>query len=358
MSEHNLGLITTGLTLGLVHVLAGPDHLSALAALSVGSSWRAFTLGFRWGIGHSTGLVVVAVVFISLKGELDLRTMGRYCDLLVGIFMIALGCYGVLGAIKTYKQKHNKRDRDLTTEESVIPFNRTKNTSSPHAPHSKDSTSLIQNNTLHKTSSSSSFEMISSGNNNKNNLTADTEGDEESLLNHHSHHTHHIESEHNSEHKTLSVLDSTESNNNSEKHTTHAHDHTDLDYDHHHNFVAEDCPWCPFIDMHDPYTQRIVSFSIGLLHGVAGPGGILGVLPAVEMQNIQSSFLYLTSFIVASTLSMGTFAALYGELTKRLGATAENVEFGLNIFSSAMSIIVGTIWFVLSLLGKLEGMFH
>ena len=34
-----------------------------------------------------------------------------------------------------------------------------------------------------------------------------------------------------------------------------------------------DCSWCPLVDMHDPSTQKIVSFSIGLLHGVAGPGG-------------------------------------------------------------------------------------
>jgi hydrogenase/urease accessory protein HupE len=33
-------LVTTGISMGLLHVLAGPDHLSALAALSVGSSYR------------------------------------------------------------------------------------------------------------------------------------------------------------------------------------------------------------------------------------------------------------------------------------------------------------------------------
>jgi hypothetical protein len=48
-------LIYTGVLMGVIHVLAGPDHLSALATLSVGSSWRAALLGVRWGIGHSTG---------------------------------------------------------------------------------------------------------------------------------------------------------------------------------------------------------------------------------------------------------------------------------------------------------------
>jgi hypothetical protein len=56
MEQSNVqSLILTGGSLGVLHVLAGPDHLSALAALSVGSSWRAINLGIKWGIGHSTG---------------------------------------------------------------------------------------------------------------------------------------------------------------------------------------------------------------------------------------------------------------------------------------------------------------
>jgi hypothetical protein len=40
-------LIVTGLTFGCIHVLAGADHLSALATLTVGSKWKAFSLGIR-----------------------------------------------------------------------------------------------------------------------------------------------------------------------------------------------------------------------------------------------------------------------------------------------------------------------
>ena len=60
-------LIVTGIALGIVHVLTGPDHLSALATLcgtnilnnnnnsKVGKSSRFehFLLGIKWGIGHS-----------------------------------------------------------------------------------------------------------------------------------------------------------------------------------------------------------------------------------------------------------------------------------------------------------------
>jgi hypothetical protein len=43
---------------------------------------------------------------------------------------------------------------------------------------------------------------------------------------------------------------------------------------------------------------RIYSLtSIGILHGVAGPGAILGVLPAVEMQSWRASTCYLGIYI-------------------------------------------------------------
>lgn len=44
-SSHAASLIATGFTMGVLHVVAGPDHLSALATLAVGSSWKALTLG-------------------------------------------------------------------------------------------------------------------------------------------------------------------------------------------------------------------------------------------------------------------------------------------------------------------------
>jgi hypothetical protein len=105
----------------------------------------------------------------------------------------------------------------------------------------------------------------------------------------------------------------------------------------------------PFLDMNDRATQRVVSLAMGLLHGVAGPGGILGVLPAVEMQHWQNSAIYLGSFIVASTVSMGSFAALWGEGTRRLGATAgETVELGIRVLSSSASVLVGVVWIAIT----------
>ena len=62
----------------MVHVLTGPDHLSAISQLTAGSEttrWRAAGLGLRWGLGHSTGLGIIAAVFFGVGQRLDLGAL-------------------------------------------------------------------------------------------------------------------------------------------------------------------------------------------------------------------------------------------------------------------------------------------
>lgn len=399
-SERNL--ILTGISMGLIHVLAGPDHLSALAALAVGTSYKSFVLGFRWGIGHSTGLVVVAIIFIALKGDLDLRTLGRYCDSLVGIFMISLGCYGVISAIRSFREKRQKRDVDMDysphsqyRKRSSTPskgkpkkksFKRgddstytsaTVTQQHQHHQHSQvthdinpHSVTETTGGTLRRTSSASASMDAAAAPAMAADVDHGLDVDEHSEL----------LSPRKAEVPSFDIESaSLDENHGGSSGLLGEHDVSKAskkavswwallwdDHHHHHRqsdgqhveYAVEECSYCPFINMQDPSTQRILSFAIGLLHGVAGPGGILGVLPAVEMQKWTSSVLYLGSFIIASTLSMGTFAAMYGEGTRRLGATTEMMELGLSVFSSGMSIVVGVIWFVFSVLGKLDDFFE
>mmetsp|Transcript_9661 Transcript_9661/g.9447 ORF Transcript_9661/g.9447 Transcript_9661/m.9447 type:complete len:316 (-) Transcript_9661:71-1018(-) len=310
-------LVTTGLTLGVLHVLAGPDHLSALATLSVGNSWKAMALGIRWGLGHSTGLVAVATLFISLKGALtlkEIRKFGRFCDIVLGIFMITIGFYGIVGALKTYKQKRMKRsDLGGSVLGDVDPQSSYKERDRDGESTYKERDGYMKEEYVKE---SSNVGLVVRSNSDPQ-YDSDVEG---------------------------SFTDT---------YSKSVHDQV---REHEEGF--ECCQVLPFIDMHDSTTQKIVSFFIGILHGVAGPGAILGVLPAVEMQSWRASTCYLGSFIVASTLSMGTFAAIYGEVTIRIGSTAVLVELILRVFSSCLSIVVGALWLILSLLGKLEGLFH
>lgn len=132
---------------------------------------------------------------------------------------------------------------------------------------------------------------------------------------------------------------------------------------HDHTFLLDPvngkcAPLCGSSEQNDTSGQRLLAFLIGIVHGIAGPGAILGVLPAIEMQGLESSALYLLSFVVTSTLSMGIFAAVYGEVSKRIGSTAEGVELCVSLFSASLSIVVGIVWIVLSSLGRLDRVFH
>ena len=130
------------------------------------------------------------------------------------------------------------------------------------------------------------------------------------------------------------------------------------------------------------------SLTIGLVHGVAGPSGILAVLPAVVLSDGSKSAAYLVAFFAASTLSMGVFAAVFGLLThgavrharrrqqqqhqhrwegkeeemekktttmtkERASDHPARIAMGLNLAAGCSAIAIGVLWLVLSSLGLL-----
>ena len=126
--------------------------------------------------------------------------------------------------------------------------------------------------------------------------------------------------------------------------------------EHAEHWVLRHCRCIRAIDIESPVVQRVVAFGVGIVHGIAGPGGILGVLPAVQLHSWAKATLYLGTFCFASTLIMGVFAALYGEATSRIGS-AKKCEFRLELFSASLSIIVGVLWIALIVAGKLNVVF-
>lgn len=115
--------------------------------------------------------------------------------------------------------------------------------------------------------------------------------------------------------------------------------------------------WCESLRLFSRSTStRLLAFGIGIIHGVAGPGGVLGVIPAVHLQDWRLATVYLGAFCLTSTLCMGCYAALYGLFSAKISDTT-HLEFQLECLSAGLSIVVGILWLVLISLGKLEDFF-
>lgn len=88
-----------GLTAGLIHVLSGPDHLAAVAPLAGGrgKAWRA---GFLWGLGHSGGVLAVALAALALRGALPLDALSSWSERIVGVVLVGIGLWGFTRALR------------------------------------------------------------------------------------------------------------------------------------------------------------------------------------------------------------------------------------------------------------------
>lgn len=96
-----------GLVVGMLHTLAGPDHLAALAPLVVGkrrSTLMAFGLGALWGSGHAVGQLIIGAVCIAinvglLQGSVAAR-LEALSPMLVGGALVTLGGMGLREACR------------------------------------------------------------------------------------------------------------------------------------------------------------------------------------------------------------------------------------------------------------------
>lgn len=86
-------LITlAGALAGFVHVLAGPDHLAAVAPLAIADRRRGWFAGWTWGLGHASGVVLVALFAVVLRDVLPpVDMISGWSERLVGVALIGLG---------------------------------------------------------------------------------------------------------------------------------------------------------------------------------------------------------------------------------------------------------------------------
>ena len=87
--------VFTGLMAGTFHVLSGPDHLAAVAPLATRGHRHAWVTGLRWGLGHSTGVILVGLLSLLLRDLLPIDLISGWSERLVGVLLIGIGLWGL-----------------------------------------------------------------------------------------------------------------------------------------------------------------------------------------------------------------------------------------------------------------------
>lgn len=93
-----MGVVLTalaGLAAGTVHVLSGPDHLAAVAPLAADSRRSQWRTGLAWGLGHTTGVLLVGTGALLLRDLLPLDAVASWSERIVGVALVAVGLWGL-----------------------------------------------------------------------------------------------------------------------------------------------------------------------------------------------------------------------------------------------------------------------
>ena len=99
--------VFSGALAGVVHVLSGPDHLAAVAPLAVSNGRRGWVAGCTWGIGHTSGVIAVAVLAILLRDVLPpIDVISLWSERLVGAALILVGFWALRAGLRIRTASH------------------------------------------------------------------------------------------------------------------------------------------------------------------------------------------------------------------------------------------------------------
>ncbi len=345
---------------------------------------RAGMLGVQWGIGHALGLALVCAVFFATRRRMNLDDFGNYADKAVGASMIALGLIS-LWHLRTWRTRRERERAHIVDERVAGAGDPEVHAEVPaRCPSSRQPASPRQSASPSRQSSPHVALVLRAGS-------------EEHAAAHDMRLPHiHVPAGSSPSSSSPAKPASGRAPVAAERFPSpggdapcelkidgaSVADASDADESRRVQTSPDDESTIP------DESRRGWSMSIGLVHGVAGPSGILAVLPAVVLADAGKSAAYLVAFFAASATAMGAFAAIFGYVTdlavrrqmddgrdgceedvgeregvgldsreRRVGTRATDaatrVAMGLNLGAGVSAVAVGTSWLILSGLGLL-----
>ncbi|MEN1704390.1 MAG: nickel transporter [Planctomycetota bacterium] len=131
--------LLAGVIAGVAHVVTGPDHLAAVAPLAVEQRQRTWLAGTLWGLGHSGGVWLLAILAITLREALPLDAISSWSERFVGVVLIGVGLWGVHRVLRlrvhTHQHTHVGPDGTQHTHEHVHAHAASTGTDHEHKAH-------------------------------------------------------------------------------------------------------------------------------------------------------------------------------------------------------------------------------
>lgn len=319
-----LSLIGAGCRNGALHIATGPDHLSAILTVTTLKGVRALKDGLIWGVGHSIGILLVTLLVVNIEPIKDSLsehgTANTVINYIAAVMMILFGLYYLIKMdIPVIEQKvsavhHTRSVLDITPRVSQKDVDDIVSQIVKGSVTPRESMVVVARRSI--VNSSTTVPSIVKNPENEMSLIRVKEG----------------------EYVLSDPLMANEQKDGFKEELIA--EGTDV--------LANEEPK----KEHKPWVVRLAAPVCGILHGAAGPGGMLGILPTAKLSG-WDQFTFLTAFLVSSTLIMGLMSLAWGVLTFYIGINAtKRITKWTYIFASIAPIVIGIIWLILTIQGK------
>ena len=102
-------VILTGILAGFVHVISGADHLIAMAPSAINSPKNALKNSFSWGLGHSSGVLLLTFLAIFIKDITPLNKFSSVAEFLVGVSLLIVGLIAIKNSFQLSVHSHSHK---------------------------------------------------------------------------------------------------------------------------------------------------------------------------------------------------------------------------------------------------------